>query len=268
MISSLFFCCAAESGHVPISSGYLLFSALSRHLDSSPLQEILHAKDDGRLFTLSSLMPDYFWKTFRCTPHRGNIVFEKGALFAFRVSLPDLDAFESFSSRVLGALLTLDGASFKVLGASQSGENDMSRQMDPEELNLIPPFSGVSVDFLLPTGFKSNGRQNIFPAPELFFGSLAIRRQKVMGEAFDAEKFFDRNKIFGRVSVTGYSLSSRAVRLKNDQVFRGCVGDVRYSFEDLPETDRALLSQLAALAPFCGVGYKVAQGMGLVNTHF
>jgi CRISPR-associated endoribonuclease Cas6 len=208
-------------------------------------------------------MPDYFWKTFRCAPQQGDIVFEKGAFFAFRVSLSNADAFEDFSSRVLGASLTLGGASFEVLEASRSGENAMSRRITLRELSLIPPFTGVSVDFLLPAGFKSNDRQNIFPTPELFFGSVAIRRQKQAG----TEEAFDKT-LFSRVSVANYSLSSRAVRLKNNQVFRGCVGNVRYSFEGLPKTDQAYLSQLAALAPFCGVGYKVTQGMGMVKIHF
>jgi CRISPR-associated endoribonuclease Cas6 len=269
LLSSLFHCQAIDVGHIPISSGYLLFSALSRHLADCPEEHILHSEDDGRCFTLSPLMPDYFWTTFRCTPKDGNIFFEKGAPFAFRASFADADTFRGFASRVVGATLTLDGAGFKVLDASQPGENEMSRQITMEELDQMSPHSEVSVNFILPTGFKSNNRQVTLPAPEIFFSSLSIRLQKIlkMEALFNMEALFDI-EVFSRVAVKDHSLSSAAVRLKNNQVFRGCVGKIHYSFDSLSEEERTFLSRLAALAPFCGVGYKVAQGMGLVKIQF
>jgi CRISPR-associated endoribonuclease Cas6 len=260
LISSLFHCQALDAGYIPISNGYLLFSALSRCLGDSPEGRFLHAEDDGRFFTLSPLMPDYFWTTFRCSPKNGNIFFEKEASFAFRVTFSDAGAFRAFTSRTAGAVLTIDGAGFRILGASQPGENEMSRQMDAEELRQTPPSSGVSVEFLLPAGFKSGGRQITFPTPEIFFGSLSIRLQKTL----KIDVPFG-SAAFGRVLVEDYALSSAVVRLKNNQIFRGCAGRVRYSFGALSGEERAFLSQLAALAPFCGVGYKVAQGMGLVK---
>jgi CRISPR-associated endoribonuclease Cas6 len=262
VISSLFFCQALDSGHIPISSGYLLFSALSRCLKDSPASELLHAENGERFFTLSPMMPDYFWTTYRCASKDGNIFFEKGAPFAFRAALSDAGAFRCFASRVVGASLTIGGAGFKVQKASQPGENEMSQRASVEELLQIPPYAGVSVNFILPTGFKSGGRQITLPAPEIFFGSLFIRLQKFM----KTEIAFD-NTVFSRVATEDYALSSAAVRLKNNQVFRGCTGNVRYAFGALPEAERAFLSRLAALAPFCGVGYKVAQGMGLVKIH-
>ncbi|MDR1620925.1 MAG: CRISPR system precrRNA processing endoribonuclease RAMP protein Cas6 [Synergistaceae bacterium] len=263
MISSLFHCQSLTTGHVPISSGYLLFSALSRYLGDSPEGRILHAEDEGRIFTLSPMMPDYFWTTYRCAPKNGNIFFEKGASFAFRASFSDADVFHGFASGVVGAALTIDGAGFRVLKASRPGENEMSRQISVEELNSIPPSLDVFVNFVLPTGFKSNDRQITFPAPEIFFGSLAIRLQKIV----KAEAFAD-NTILRRVLVEDHFLSSVAVRLKNNQIFRGCVGKVHYSLGALSEPERGSLSRLAALAPFCGVGYKVTQGMGLVDIRF
>jgi CRISPR-associated endoribonuclease Cas6 len=214
------------------------------------------------------MMPDYFWTTFRCTPKNGNIFFEKGASFAFRASFSDADVFRGFASHVVGATLTIDGAGFGVLGASQPGENEMSRRISVEELERILPYSDVSVDFILPTGFKSGNRQITFPTPEIFFGSLSIRLQKTTAQKIMAMEAPFGNTVFSRVSVKDHSLSSTAVRLKNGQVFRGCIGGVRYSFESLSEAERAFLSRLAALAPFCGVGYKVTQGMGLVKIQF
>jgi len=135
--------------------------------------------------------------------------------------------------------------------------------MEFEELAFIPPHRKVFVDFILPTGFKSNDRQSTFPTPELFFTSLALRRQK----RSEVKEAFDKS-VFSKVLVEKYSLFSVAVRLKNAQTFLGCVGSVRYSFEQLSETERTFLSDLASLAPFCGVGYKVTQGMGLVKVRF
>jgi CRISPR-associated endoribonuclease Cas6 len=259
----LFYCQALDSGHIPISGGYLLFSALSQCLEGSPASDFLQAEDGERFFTLSPMMPDYFWTTYRCTSRDGNIFFEKGASFAFRAAFSDADVFQCLTSRVVGASLTIGGAGFKVLRASLPGENEMSRQTSVEELLQILPYLGVSVDFILPTGFKSGGRQITFPTPETFFGSLLIRLQK-----FIKTKISFDSTVFSRVLTGDYALSSTAVRLKNNQIFRGCTGNVRYSFATLSEAERAFLSRLTALAPFCGVGYKVAQGMGLVKIHY
>ena len=262
MFSSLF-SCQSEGGNLPLSNGYLLFSALSRHFALYPGQDILHKQETGDLFTLSALMPDYFWKKPRWTFKSKDIAFEKGALFAFRVSFQEDRAFELFSSKIVGARLTLGGASFKVLRAFPREENELCQQVSLEELKSVPPYSGISVDFLLPAGFKSSDKQNIFPTSELFFGSLALRWQRWA----KTEEVFDKT-LFNRVLIEQFSLSSVAVRLKNDQVFRGCVGNVRYSFRNLSETGKQFLSLLATLAPFCGVGYKVTQGMGLVKIRF
>jgi hypothetical protein len=220
LFSSLFYCQALDTGHIPISGGYLLFSALSRRLEGSPASDFLHAEGGECFFTLSPMMPDYFWTTYRCTSRDGNVFFEKGTSFAFRAAFSDSDAFRCFASRVVGASLAIGGAGFKVLRASQPGENEMSRQTSVEELRKTPPYSDISVDFILPTGFKSSGRQITFPTPEIFFGSLLIRLQKFM----KSQSSFD-SAFFGRVLVEDYALSSTAVRLKNDQVFRGCAGN-------------------------------------------
>jgi CRISPR-associated endoribonuclease Cas6 len=262
MFSSLFYCQSEEGNYLPLSNGYLLFSALSRHFTLYPGQDILHEQETGGLFTLSALMPDSFWKKPGWT-FKKDIALEKGALFAFRISFQEDRAFEFFSSNIVGARLTLGGASFKVLRAFPREENELCQQISLEELKSVPPYSGISVDFLLPAGFKSSDKQNIFPTSELFFGSLALRWQRwaKTGEAFD-------QTLFSSVLIEQFSLSSVAVRLKNDQIFRGCIGNVCYSFRNLSETGKRFLSLLAALAPFCGVGYKVTQGMGLVKIRF
>jgi CRISPR-associated endoribonuclease Cas6 len=260
MISSLILCHSINAGLLPVSNGYLLHSALSLLLESTPAAVALHPKGKERFFTLSPMMPESFWSTQSHPRQKGDFSFECGAPFAFRVSFSDEALYDSFVSRVSGAQITLGGAGFSVTRVSIPGENETSRRFTAEELAEIQPFQGISVDFVLPTGFKSNERQVTFPTPELFFGSIAARMEIVSGDAQD----FDRS-VFGRVLVGNYDLSSSAVQLKNDQVFRGCVGRVVYSFGNLPERERVFLSQAAALAPFCGVGYKVSQGMGLVR---
>ena len=142
----------------------------------------------------------------------------------------------------------------------------MSRQTDEGALRESPPCGGADVTFLSPTGFKSGAVQNILPSPELWFRSLAARWKTACGEN-PLENLGQENPI-KNTFVADYSLRSAAVVLKENLVFRGCVGRVRYDWKNESTAVRKALACLTAFAFFCGVGYKTTQGMGQVLAEF
>ena len=87
MISSLVFCRAMMDGYVPVSNGYLLFSALSHRIAAVDSSQLLH--QEKHLFCCSALLPEFFWQTLRCSSSNGKIHFNKKDIFAFRISFLD-----------------------------------------------------------------------------------------------------------------------------------------------------------------------------------
>lgn len=266
MISSLVLCEALSDGHVPVSNGYLLFSALARRLSEFGGPEPLHGAPGFKGVALSALTPESFWRTLHYSWGKGVLQLQKGDRLAFRVSFLDDALLEPFAEAVTGSSLTLGGAPVGVKRVSRPGENAMSRQTDEGALRESPPCGGVDVTFLSPTGFKSGAVQNILPSPELWFRSLAARWKTAYGEN-PLENLGQENPI-KNTFVADYSLRSAAVVLKENLVFRGCVGRVRYVWKNESTAVRKALACLTAFAFFCGVGYKTTQGMGQVLAEF
>lgn len=266
MISSLVLCEALSDGHVPVSNGYLLFSALARRLSGFGGPEPLHGAPGFKGVALSALTPESFWRTLHYSWGKGVLQLQKGDRLAFRVSFLDDALLEPFAEAVTGSSLTLGGAPVGVKRVSRPGENAMSRQTDEGALRESSPCEGVDVTFLSPTGFKSGAVQNILPSPELWFRSLAARWKTAYGEN-PLENLGQENSI-KNTFVADYSLRSAAVVLKENLVFRGCVGRVRYVWKNESTAVRKALACLTAFAFFCGVGYKTTQGMGQVLAEF
>ena len=280
LISSLVLCEALSDGHVPVSNGYLLFSALTRRLSEFGGPEPLHGAPGFKGVALSALTPESFWRTLHYSWGKGVLQLQKGDRLAFRVSFLDDALLEPFAEAVTGSSLTLGGAPVGVKRVSRPGENAMSRQTDEGALRGLSPCGGADVTFLSPTGFKSGAVQNILPSPELWFRSLAARWKTAYGENplenlnqenLDQEHPKLENPIKNALAntfVADYSLRSAAVVLKENLVFRGCVGRVRYVWKNESTAVRKALACLTAFAFFCGVGYKTTQGMGQVLAEF
>jgi len=219
---------------------------------------------------LSALTPESFWRTLHYSWGKGVLQLQKGDRLAFRVSFLDDALLEPFAEVVTGSSLTLGGAPVGVKRVSRPGENAMSRQTDEGALRETPPCGGADVTFLSPTGFKSGAVQNIFPAPELWFGSLAARWKTAYGEnpLENLKLEHPIKNALANTFVADYSLRSAAVVLKENLVFRGCVGRVRYVWKNESTAVRKALACLTAFAFFCGVGYKTTQGMGQVLAEF
>ena len=89
MISSLVLCEALSDGHVPVSNGYLLFSALARRLSEFGGPEPLHGAPGFKGVALSALTPESFWRTLHYSWGKGVLQLQKGDRLAFRVSFLD-----------------------------------------------------------------------------------------------------------------------------------------------------------------------------------
>lgn len=261
MISSLVLCEALSDGHLPVSNGYLLFSALTRRLSERGVPECLHGVSGFNGAALSALTPESFWRTLHYSWGKGVLQLKKGEKLAFRVSFLEDALLDSFAQAVAGSSLTLGGAPIGVRHVSCPGENAMSRRVNEEELRESPPCNGADVVFLSPSGFKSGSVQNILPEPIFWFRSLAARWKAAYGESLIEDTLEN-------TFVADYSLRSAAVLLKESLVFRGCVGRIRYVWKNERTAVRKALACLTAFAFFCGVGYKTTQGMGQVMTEF
>lgn len=280
MISSLVLCEALSDGHLPVSNGYLLFSALTRRLSEFGGPELLHGAPGFKGVALSALTPESFWRTLHYSWGKGVLQLKKGDRLAFRIAFLEDALLDSFAQAVAGSSLTLGGAPIGVRKVSRPGENAMSRRTDEGALRESPPCGGVDVTFLSPTGFKSGSVQNILPAPELWFHSLAARWKTAYGENPLENLGQENTKLenpkpenpiknaLAKTFVADYSLRSAAVVLKENLIFRGCVGRVRYVWKNESTAVRKALACLTAFAFFCGVGYKTTQGMGQVLVEF
>ena len=115
---------------------------------------------------------------------------------------------------------------------------------------------------------RSNGKlilvtvQNIFPTPDFWFRSLAARWKTAYGENpledLKQENLEQKHpklenpikNALANTFVADYSLRSAAVVLKENLVFRGCVGRVRYVWKNESTAVRKALACLTAFAFF------------------
>lgn len=257
MISSLVFCSAVAAGEIPLSNGYLLFSALSKTLLNSGGVNFFHEEvaQGRKAFSLSALMPANFWLKFSCASVNGSLCFSSGDAFAFRISFLDDELFTAFFNSIIEQRIKVGNALFDVFSVSLPGDNEMSIAFSPEFLRTLPPCSGAEIHFISPVGFRSSGIQKMLPIPELLFGSLAEQWSLAFGESLLSEIPHD-------VLVGQFSLRSCAVLLKNRSVSRGCIGKISFDWRKKKKETRQALSCLVSFSFFCGVGYKTTQGLG------
>lgn len=257
MTSALLICRAAANETLPASNGYLLLSALSYAVKKNGVS--LFFSGDTNKPALSPLMPLVFWEGERRFP--SVLDLQRNELAASWISFLGDDAFCLFANSIVGQTLTIGGAGFTVEAVTVPGENAFSECVSLEMLENIPPSDRVNIEFLTPTGFKHNDIQCPMPTPELFFGSGAIRLSCFTGKNIPHINY-------DAVETEMFSLRSRAVPLKGGAVFRGCTGDISYSFRKCTEEERYWLTLISVFSFFSGAGYKTSQGMGRVMPSF
>lgn len=122
------------------------------------------------------------------------------------------------------------------------------------------PAPRIVLSFASPTAFRSQDKAQIFPLPELVFGSLLDK-----WNAFAPTALPDETRRFAAecLAVSRIQLSSRAAPFKGEGVVKfGAVGTVTYAVLNRDRYWMSLINLLADFARFAGVGASTALGMG------
>jgi len=123
-----------------------------------------------------------------------------------------------------------------------------------------PPPRKLTLQFVSPTLFKSDGRQIPFPMPDLVFGSL-LEHWNASDSIptplpAEARKYARQCLRLGR-----FDLQSRFLRL-HGEVFRGFIGRVTFHTYNYDRYWMSMMAMLAQYATYAGVGAKTTMGLG------
>lgn len=131
----------------------------------------------------------------------------------------------------------------------------------------MPPMERLTLEFLSPTTFRCDEHDYPWPKPELVFGSLAERWNKISGkEHFDVEKV---KKIAADYLLPErWQGSSKRVNVSPQHGVTGFVGSFTYKLTLLPPEFRAMFISLGEFAVFAGVGRLTGQGLGQVKIKY
>ena len=218
------------------------------------LAERLHEGSEARPFTTSSLLG---------SPRKGDCALRFTGLTA-EVSAALLQTCLPGGLLEVGAPVQLDQANFQVASAhTYSEEHPAAGQasyaaLAAAGLSAEPPRK-LTLRFFSPTGFRSAGRHQPLPLPELVFGSLLERWNAFSPVAFPAEA---RRYAAECVSISRFDLSSRALPGKEGGLRIGCVGQAEYTALTYDRYWQGVLAALAAFARFAGVGANTTTGSG------
>lgn len=248
-----------EKVSLPSALGRAAHAALLRAIGErdAALAERLHEGNSARPFTVSSLrgkrengavLPEVNY-TLRYTALTTEMTNALGDLFAADHEL-ELDAARWRVERVTAA----------------ASEHPWAAQADYETLAApwllarATPARRIELSFASPTAFRSQGKMQIFPLPELVFGSLLDK-----WNAFAPTALPDETRRFAAecLAVSRIHLSSHAAPFKSDGVVKfGAVGTVTYAALNQDRYWLSLINLLADFAQFAGVGTSTALGMG------
>jgi CRISPR-associated endoribonuclease Cas6 len=122
-----------------------------------------------------------------------------------------------------------------------------------------PPPRRISFSFASPVTFKSGGKHQPFPLPELVFGSLLERWNACAPIAFPEDA---RRYAAECLAVSRYELASRAAPLKSRALRIGAVGQVSYTTLNYDRYWMSIIAALTAFALYSGVGAGTTMGLG------
>ena len=258
MYSTLVFCKATNDGQISASNGYHLFSALSNTVTSTFGIDLFHrCKDSKKKILLSALLPSKYWTDYPHFRVPSKITVRRGDPFAFRICFLNDLTYEVFLTSVVSSSFHIGHSYFSVVSFSEPGSSAICQKCSLEEIENMNPAAGVIFHFLSPTGFKSEGRQLLFPTPELVFNSIC-RQWNDFTENTISPVFDDT------VQVSEYDLKTLVVYGKRGSFTRGFLGFICYDWHSAPLETAMQLSMLARFTLFSGVGCKTTQGMGQV----
>jgi len=117
----------------------------------------------------------------------------------------------------------------------------------------------IRLQFTSPVTFKTGGKHQPLPLPELVFGSLLTRWNAYAPLVFPPEA---RRYAAECLAVSAFKLSSRRVDAKSRGLRLGAVGQVTYTSLNYDRYWMSVMHTLAAFARFSGVGAGASMGLG------
>lgn len=157
-----------------------------------------------------------------------------------------------------GTIISINNALLKVQSVSSILPGDGLSYYDILENEDIIK-DNITLQFASPTSFRQQGTQELFPKPELVFGSL-LRKWN----AFSPVKFAD-DLVHSKLLVKKYNLKTEIVDYGKYKII-GCTGRCTYQLDKhMPLFQKKMLHSLAYFAEYAGVGYKTSMGLGDVR---
>lgn len=117
----------------------------------------------------------------------------------------------------------------------------------------------IELEFCSPTSFRQQGTQELFPQPNLVFGSL-LRKWNSFSPVLLSDELLN-----AKIYTSKYRLKTELVDFGNYKIV-GCIGNCTYQIaKDQPSHIRKMLHTLAAFANIAAVGYKTSMGLGATS---
>ena len=225
------------------------------------LARSLHEENELRPFSASTLMGRFA---------HGSPVSDQTYTLRFTALTAPLTelllaAAEPGGSLSPGAMVTLDYLPFQIsAAASRAEEHPWAALASYQELftaHLLVSAAPrrVSLQLASPLTFRSAGRSQPLPLPELVFGSLLERWNSFAPAALPLEV---RRYAAECLNISRFKLRSQAVALKEGGLRIGSVGEVTYTSANFDRYWMSLVNGLAAFAQFSGVGAGISAGLG------
>lgn len=275
---------AVADGYIPATAGRLAHGAfldIIRSVDSG-LSAALHEKNQRRPYTLSQLHG-------LGRAYSGHSRVRAGQELRLRFTLLHSDLFTTFTRYLLSPPLPRpgvkgDGPTLRLGGinaaitemlttpgsdpwAGYTTVNDLCRKWQAAPADEVA--GKITIEFASGVVFSRSSDKNgmgkfmeFFPAPDMFFGSLAARWCELTGLPAPLDNKALREYAKETVVVSAFDIKTTLCHYwGNPQI--GAIGWVAYELKDRsnPELNR-FLNLLADFAFYSGAGAKTAMGMG------
>lgn len=257
---------AAGKGSLPESHGRLLHAAFLNYVRgcSGEMSAQLH-DEASKSFSLSSLR-------LKIKPADKVYAVVQGTEAQWRICALGDTAVQALLQLKQGAVLRIGQVNFVIddvlcspelfPGTGVTSSDELRAYC--ESLSMA---DRVTIGFVSPASFRVYDKDYPFPKPELVFGSLADRWNRVEGE-----QVYDTGKIKEIASAylipDNWKGETRRVYFGRGHEITGFTGSFSYRLNLLPPEYRALFAALAEFGSYAGVGRLTAQGLGQVRVRW
>lgn len=244
---------------LPSALGRAAHAALLRAIGQAKpdLARQLHDESGPRPFTCSSLMGAR--QAGAVTPDTAYILRYTALTAELAGLLPGLFAPRS-EIELEGVPFVIEAVTDDAAVQPWAARTTYEELSAPWLLARRAPAARIMLHLASPTAFKSGGKAQPFPLPELAFGSLLDRWNAYAPVALPEET---RRFASECLAVSRFALTTHAAPFKSEGVVKfGAVGQVTYVALHRDRYWLSVINLLADLAQFAGLGVSTAMGMG------